>query len=201
LLLSTNSAKSTANFSLNPRAASAAPLLVLLQVCLGLTIMRLIPRQSEEISISSKSFQGSGIKKKSLQLSSGNDYEVQVPQFQQYYDALIEYIDPDTQYANLVDFRTARSNDSVTRNPYFFYTPLPGVPVLPAGFSFPVRMIANYTEFPERSLSKRPLMSFFSIAGKSRKFSYTPGPWPRTCPRYWYKRVIDDGYTIPSFLL
>ncbi|KAH8750093.1 hypothetical protein BGZ57DRAFT_934810 [Hyaloscypha finlandica] len=131
----------------------------------------------------------------------GNDYEVQVPQFQQYYDALIEYIDPDTQYANLIDFRTARSNDSVTRNPYFFYTPLPGVPVLPAGFSFPVRMIANYTEFPERSLSKRPLMSFFSIAGKSRKFSYTPGPWPRTCPRYWYKRVIDDGYTIPSFLL
>ena len=59
-----NSPKSAANFSLNPRAASAAPLLVLLQVCLGLTIMRLIPRQSEEISISSKSFQGSGIKKK-----------------------------------------------------------------------------------------------------------------------------------------
>jgi hypothetical protein len=39
-------------------------LLVLLKVCVDLTSMRLIPHQTEEISISKKSFQGPGIKQK-----------------------------------------------------------------------------------------------------------------------------------------
>jgi hypothetical protein len=92
---------------------------------------------------------------KCSQSFSGNDFEVQVPQFQQYYDALIEGVDADTQYANLIDFRIARFNDSVTRNPYFFYSPFAGVLVSLAGFSFPVRMMANHSaEFPEGSLTK-----------------------------------------------
>ncbi|KUJ24283.1 putative aromatic peroxygenase [Mollisia scopiformis] len=129
----------------------------------------------------------------------GNDYEVQVPQFQQYYDALIEGVDADTQYANLIDFRIARFNDSITRNSHFFYSPFAGVLVSPAGFSFPVRMMANHSaEFPEGSLSKAQLMSFFSITGKSGKFVYTVGH--ERIPDNWYKRAIGDEYTIPGFL-
>jgi len=99
----------------------------------------------------------------------------------------------------LIDFRIARFNDSVTRNPYFFYSPFAGVLVSPAGFSFPVRMMANHTaEFPEGSLSKAQLMSFFSITGESGSFTYTPGN--ERIPDNWYKRAIGDEYTIPGFL-
>ncbi|CZR55070.1 uncharacterized protein PAC_04956 [Phialocephala subalpina] len=129
----------------------------------------------------------------------GNNYEVQVPQFQHYYDALIEGVDADTQYANLIDYRIARFNDSITRNPYFFYSPFAGVLVSPAGFSFPVRMMANHSEtFPEGSLSKEQLMSFFAITGKSGNFKYTVGH--ERIPDNWYKRAIGDEYTIPGFL-
>lgn len=51
-----------------------------------------------------------------------------------------------------------------------------GVLVSPAGFSFPIRMMANHSaEFPEDSLSRFQLMFFFSITSKSGKFTYTPG--------------------------
>jgi hypothetical protein len=134
-----------------------------------------------------------------LTLCSGDDCEVQVPQFQQYYDALVEGVDADTQYANLIDYRIARFNDSVVRNLYFFYSPFAGVLVSLAGFSFLVRMMANHSEeFPEGSLSKQQLMSFFSITGESGNFQYNPGN--ERIPDNWYKRAIGDEYTIPGFL-
>lgn len=132
-------------------------------------------------------------------VSSGNSYEVQVPQFQQYYDALVEGVDSSTQYDNLLDYRITRFNDSISNNPYFFYSPFAGILVSPAGFSFPVRMMANHSEeFPSGSLSKKDLMSFFSITGESGNFKYTVGH--ERIPDNWYKLPIGDEYTIPGFL-
>lgn len=111
-------------------------LLVLPKVCLALTIsMRLTPHQFGVISTFSKS-SNSKLLNTHLQLYSGNDYEVQVPQFQQYYDALIEGVDADTQYANLIDFHITRFNDSVTRNPYFSTPPSLALSSRPPGSPF-----------------------------------------------------------------
>ena len=60
-------------------------------------------------------------------------------------------------------------------------------------------MMANHSDaFPEGSLTKEQLMSFFAISGESGNFKYSPG-WERI-PDNWYKRAIGDEYTIPGFL-
>jgi hypothetical protein len=53
------------------------------------------------------------------------------------------------------------------------------------------RYASHTEEFPECGLRKKQLVSFFSIAGDSGKFSYTPG---RECVSdNWYKHAIGDG--------
>ncbi|RAL67849.1 hypothetical protein DID88_008575 [Monilinia fructigena] len=129
----------------------------------------------------------------------GQSFDVEVELFQKYYDNLIEGIGADEQYQRLLDFRMDRFNNSITTNPYFFFSPFAGVIVSGAGYNFPVRMMANKSaEFPEGSLTKRDLMSFFSITGESGNFQYTPGH--ERIPDNWYKRAIGDEYTIPAFL-
>jgi hypothetical protein len=60
-------------------------------------------------------------------------------------------------------------------------------------------MMANHrAEFPEGSLSRSQLMTFFSITGESGKFTYTPGH--ERIPDNWYKSAISDEYTIPGFI-
>jgi hypothetical protein len=127
-------------------------------------------------------------------MDSGNNYQLQLPLFQQYYDALTEGVDSDSQYANLLDF-----NDSISNNPYFFHSAFAGVFVSPAGYSFPVRMMANHSDqFPRGSLSKEQLMSFFAISGESGSFTYTAGH--ERIPDNWYKRAIDDKFNYRDYL-
>ncbi|APA09849.1 hypothetical protein SS1G_05925 [Sclerotinia sclerotiorum 1980 UF-70] len=129
----------------------------------------------------------------------GQSFNLEVDLFQKYYDALIEGVGADAQYQGLLDFRIDRFNNSITTNPYFFSSPFAGVLVSPAGYNFPVRMMSNKSaEFPEGSLTKRDLMSFFAITGESGNFQYTPGH--ERIPDNWYKRAIGDEYSIVSFL-
>ncbi|ESZ98955.1 putative Aromatic peroxygenase [Sclerotinia borealis F-4128] len=129
----------------------------------------------------------------------GQSYDVEVPLFQKYYDALIEGVGADAQYQGLLDFRIDRHNNSKTTNPYFFSSPFAGVLVSPAGYNFPVRMMSNKSaEFPEGSLTKSDLMSFFAITGESGNFQYAPGH--ERIPDNWYKRATDDEYSIAGFL-
>jgi hypothetical protein len=134
-----------------------------------------------------------------LTFNSGNNCKLQVPLFQQYYDALVENVPSSTQYDNLLDFRVSRFNDSLTTNGYFFFGPFAGILVAPAGFSFPVRMMANHSdEFPTGMLSKENLKSFFAITGESGNFKYNEGH--ERIPDNWYKLPIGDEYTILGFL-
>ncbi|THV51458.1 hypothetical protein BGAL_0110g00170 [Botrytis galanthina] len=129
----------------------------------------------------------------------GQSYNLEVPLFQKYYDALVEGVGADEQYQNLLDFRIDRFNNSITTNPYFFSSPFAGVLVSPAGYNFPVRMMSNKSaEFPEGSLTKKDLMSFFAITGESGNFQYNVGN--ERIPDNWYKRAIGDEYTIAGFL-
>ncbi|KAF7938508.1 uncharacterized protein EAE98_000846 [Botrytis deweyae] len=130
----------------------------------------------------------------------GQSYNLEIPLFQKYYDALVEGVGADEQYQNLLDFRIDRFNNSITTNPYFFSSPFAGVLVSPAGYNFPVRMMSNKSaEFPEGSLTKKDLMSFFAITGESGNFQYKVGN--ERIPDNWYKRAIGDEYTIAGFLV
>lgn len=107
---------------------------------------------------------------------SGNDYKVVAMPLQQYYDSLIEALGSSEQYDNLLDFRISRFQDSINNKPNFFYPPFAGILVSPAGYSFPVRMMANHSaQFTEGSFIKEQLMGFFAISGQSGNFKYTEG--------------------------
>ena len=73
----------------------------------------------------------------------GNNYAVQVPFFQSFYDSLVEGIPASEQYTKLAGHHISRFDDSVNTNPYFFYSPFAGLLVTPAGWSFPCQMMVS----------------------------------------------------------
>lgn len=130
----------------------------------------------------------------------GNDYVLQLPQFAQYYAALPDNVNSDTQFRALADFHAARHQDSVSRNPYFFFPPFAGILVSPAGYAFPPRMMANHSaEYPDGYLDKTTFKSFFAVSGTPGKFTYKHGY--ERIPDNWYRRPIGDDYSIPAFNL
>jgi hypothetical protein len=132
----------------------------------------------------------------------GNDYTVQLDQFEQYYDALtpLENLGADQQYDGLVDFRISRFENSKQTNPYFFYSPFAGVLVSPAGWAFPPRMMSNKSaEFPEGNLDLETFKAFFAVTGEKGSFQYTVGH--ERIPDNFYKRAVGDEYTIAGFLV
>lgn len=78
---------------------------------------------------------------------------------------------PDAATANydlgvLKSFRGARFNESVDKNPYFYFAPFSGAVVTQAAFTFIYRFMANKTmEQPDGVLNKDVLKSFMSIQG------------------------------------
>ncbi|KAL9578266.1 MAG: hypothetical protein Q9212_005823 [Teloschistes hypoglaucus] len=130
----------------------------------------------------------------------GNDDQLQIPFFQQYYDALLTDTPAPKQYSALFPFRQSRFNDSIATNPYFFFPQFAGVLVAPAGFAFPPRMMANHSEkYPQGYLDKETFKSFFAVSGTPGKFTYQHGY--ERIPDSWYKRPIGDEYTIPAYLI
>jgi hypothetical protein len=97
----------------------------------------------------------------------------------------------------LTPFRASRLQQSIDNNPYFFNGPFSGVLVQPAAYTFIYRFMSNKSaEYPEGYLDGDVLKSFFSITGgPDTGFTWTEGnEW---IPDNWYKRAIDDEYTIP----
>lgn len=126
----------------------------------------------------------------------GNDYKVQVSQFQALYDlgkAANSYdLDVLTQH------RVNRFQQSISENPYFFYGPFSGVIVSPAAYTFIFRYMGNKSaEYPEGYLDGDVLKSFFSITGNDGDFTYTPGY--ERIPNNWYTRNAADPYGIVYF--
>lgn len=62
------------------------------------------------------------------------------------------------------------------------------------------RFMANKSEeYPEGRLSRNDLMHFYSMTGTAPNFKYTPGH--ESFPVNWYKRAVNDPYSIPFFLI
>ncbi|KAI4090285.1 MAG: hypothetical protein LQ344_004833 [Seirophora lacunosa] len=130
----------------------------------------------------------------------GNNDLLQIDQFQQYYDSLLEDTPAPQQYSALFRFRQSRFNHSIENNPYFFFPQFAGVLVTPAGYAFPPAMMANKSaEYPDGYLDKETFKSFFAVTGQPGNFKYTPGH--ERIPDNFYKRAPGNEYSIPAFLL
>ncbi|KAF2149018.1 Cloroperoxidase [Myriangium duriaei CBS 260.36] len=123
----------------------------------------------------------------------GNDYTVQMSQFQQLYDLGKAADNYDLQL--LTDFRHTRFQQSIANNPDFFYAPFSGVIVTPAAYTFIYRYMANKSaEYPDGQLNGNVLKSFFAISGNDGSFQYNPGY--ERIPDNWYTRSRTDPYGI-----
>ncbi|CAO1601084.1 hypothetical protein XANCAGTX0491_004748 [Xanthoria calcicola] len=159
-----------------------------------------VTRTPSGLSGSHNNYEGDTSATRGDQYVVGNNDLLQIPFFQQYYDALLENTPAPEQYSNLFRFRQSRFNYSIETNPYFFFPQFAGVLVAPAGFAFPPAMMSNHSaQYPQGYLDKETFKSFFAVTGDSGNFKYQPGY--ERIPDNWYKRAIGTEYSIPAFLL
>ncbi|KAJ9659345.1 hypothetical protein H2198_003221 [Neophaeococcomyces mojaviensis] len=131
----------------------------------------------------------------------GNNYEVQRERFIEYYYNIKENTPAPEQYTALAPFHKQRYDESVNTNGYFFYSPFAGILVSPAAYSFPPRMMANHSEeYPDGYLDRQTFASFFGVTGDNEDNFVVKQGWERI-PKNWYKRPINDEFSIPDFLL
>ncbi|PVH72679.1 Cloroperoxidase [Cadophora sp. DSE1049] len=103
----------------------------------------------------------------------GNDFTLQMDQYQQLYDAGQANGD-NYDLPLLTDFRSQRFDHSAQNNPYFFNGPFTGVLVQPAAYTFIYRFMSNKSaEYPAGRLNGDRI------------------------PDNWYKRAVGDEYSIP----
>ncbi|KAL8651753.1 MAG: hypothetical protein Q9226_004568 [Calogaya cf. arnoldii] len=159
-----------------------------------------ITRTPSGLSGSHNNYEGDTSATRGDQYVFGNNDLLQIPFFQQYYDAIPENTPAPEQYSALFRFRQSRFNYSIETNPYFFFPQFAGVLVTPAGYAFPPRMMANHSaRYPQGYLDKETFKSFFAVTGEPGSFKYQPGY--ERIPDNWYKRAVGTEYSIPAFLL
>ncbi|KAF2173836.1 hypothetical protein M409DRAFT_62077 [Zasmidium cellare ATCC 36951] len=118
----------------------------------------------------------------------GSNTRLIMSQFQNLYNR-----QPNARTANynlevLRSFREHRFNESIAKNPVFFYGPFAGNIVTQAAFTFIYRFMSNKSaEYPEGILNKDVLKSFIWVPGNEK------------IPNNWYKRHPTDEYSIPYF--
>lgn len=90
---------------------------------------------------------------------------------------------------------------SIANNPNYFSPAFAGVAFTPAAHHFVFQLMANHSaEYPGGYLSIETLMSFFSYtyAADGKTLQYTYGH--ERIPDNWYKRALDDPWTMPDIL-
>ena len=102
----------------------------------------------------------------------GNDYKVNIDQFQQLFDLQLDAATANYNISVLTPFRASHLQQSIENNPYFFNGPFFGAAVQPAAYTFIYRFMGNKSaEYPEGILNQDVLKSFFSITGESGSFT------------------------------
>lgn len=134
----------------------------------------------------------------------GNNYKLQLSQFQEFYDYHRGEDNPNYTFDDLAKFRKARFTESVQNNPYFFYGPFTGIEVSQAAFTFISAFMSNHSAaYPNGFLSRDTLKSFMGITetGGTGKGDGTLkwNPGTERIPDNWYKRAISNPYSIPAF--
>ncbi|USW58827.1 Putative chloroperoxidase [Septoria linicola] len=98
---------------------------------------------------------------------------------------------PDPATANydvnvIVEHRAARYQQSVSKNPWFYYGPFTSFVGAAAHVLIPAMFSNHSEEFPAGKLDQETLKSFFAITGDNDNLVYTPGH--ERIPADWYKR-------------
>ncbi|KAK5118162.1 hypothetical protein LTR85_008142 [Meristemomyces frigidus] len=149
--------------------------------------------EPQGISGSHNKYEGDGSPTRG-DLYHGNDYLLQMSQFQALYD--LGKADDIYDIQLLTDYRATRFQEGINNNPYFFNGPFSGVIAQGAAWLFVYRFMANKSaEYPEGRLNGEVLKSFYAITGDDGDFTYTPGH--ERIPDNWYTRNALDQYTIP----
>jgi hypothetical protein len=93
----------------------------------------------------------------------------------------------------LADQAVRRWEDSVARNPDFYYGPVTGMVSRNAGYFFTGRLLSNHTaEHPEGILTQDVLKKFFAVyEDASGNLEYREGH--ETIPENWYRTPVEYG--------
>lgn len=134
----------------------------------------------------------------------GNNYKVNVDQFQEMVDAASAAGTDNFNIPFLTDFRSQRFQRQIDTNPYFFNGPFTGVLVQPAAYTFIYRFMANHTaEAPYGILDLDVLKSWFSITGDSGSFEWTEGheriPDNWVCLNLHHSQGVDASLTLNTY--
>ena len=134
----------------------------------------------------------------------GNNYKLQLSQFQEFYDYHKGEANPNFAFDDLLRFRKARFTESIENNPYFFYGPFSGIEVSQAAFTFISAFMSNHSaEYPNGFLSRDVIKSFMAITETGGTgvgdgvLAWNPGT--ERIPDNWYRRTSTNPYTIPAF--
>lgn len=129
---------------------------------------------------------------------SGNDYKLQMSQFQGLYD--IGKANDNYDLSSVTDYRRIRFQQSIAENPFFFNAPIAGFVAEHAAWSFIPRLMGNHSEEePSGFLNGDVLKTFYAITGEDGNFTYTEGH--ERIPDNWYKRNPADQYGYPDIQL
>ncbi|KAH9837414.1 Cloroperoxidase [Teratosphaeria destructans] len=147
--------------------------------------------QPQGISGSHNKYENDGSPTRGDLYQVGNDYLLQMNQWQDLYD--VGKAEDDYNIDNLIDRRAARFQESIDTNPYFFYGPISGFVAEHAAWSFIFRLMGNKSsEYPAGKLDGEVLKSFYAITGDDGDFAYTPGH------ERIYTRNALDPYDYPE---
>ncbi|KAI9659726.1 MAG: hypothetical protein M1831_003624 [Alyxoria varia] len=121
-----------------------------------------------------------------------------MPQFMELYNMQSDASTANYNLEVLRKFRGQRFQESVPKNPYFFYGPFDGMAVSQAAFTFIYRFMSNKSEeHSEGILNKEVLKSFMSISGPEGNLQWNFGK--ERFPDVFYRRNDADLYSIPYF--
>ena len=128
----------------------------------------------------------------------GNNQKLVMSQFQTLYNMQPASSTANYNLAVFRDYSHKRFQDSVSKNPYFFYGPFDGIEVRQAAYTFIYRFMSNKSaENPEGVLNRDVLKSWHAVEGPDNNLKHNPGH--EKIPDNWYKRNAANTYSIPYF--
>ncbi|KAI9710050.1 MAG: hypothetical protein M1812_007514 [Candelaria pacifica] len=134
-------------------------------------------------------------------LYNGDVNSVRIDKFTALYNLAKNDPVPNYNLDVLIKHRNYSFQDSVNKNPYFFFEPFAGVAVANAAHTFIPALMSNHsTEYPNGIVSKETLKSFFAITEASDgTLSWQPGH--ERIPDNWYRRPLGEvnDYSPASF--
>ncbi|ORY86995.1 hypothetical protein BCR37DRAFT_376338 [Protomyces lactucae-debilis] len=134
----------------------------------------------------------------------GDNFRLQMSQFKEFYNTKAGQTNPTYSFEDIAAFRKVRFQESIDKNPYFYYGAFTGIAVSQAAFTFIPAFMSNHSaEYPNGFLSREVLQSFMSVVGSpdnnGANLQYVEGN--ERIPDNWYKRSGLIPYSIPLFIL